>query len=126
MKHSERHLTKSAAAILEALANSDLPMNVYQISKITEIPVPTIYRNMSILEKESLVKSFQFRGFSYYYSTNKHAHYFVCNSCGEITPIRSCQIQNSDVEKLTAGKVFDHMVIYQGICKECLRKEGKM
>ncbi|AEH51590.1 Fur family transcriptional regulator [Pseudothermotoga thermarum] len=123
MKPKREHLTKTAMTILKLLENTYLPLNAYQISKKAKIPVPSVYRNISVLEEENLVKSFEFRGFSYYYPADRHVHYFVCNNCGAILPVMPCQIKEAEIEKSIGGKILDHTVIFQGICKDCLRKE---
>ncbi|HPP70542.1 MAG TPA: transcriptional repressor [Pseudothermotoga sp.] len=125
MNDNQHHLTKTGERILEILQNSDIPLTVYQISDRTKIPVPSVYRNVAVLQDQELVSEFQIRGIGYYYARQRHSHYFICKSCGNIVPLQSCEILNSEVEKSIDCKVTEHIVIYQGFCKSCLEKEQK-
>ncbi len=116
------HLTKTSERILELLTNCDIPLTVYQISDKTKIPIPSIYRNVGILERDNLLKSFELHGVNYYYPAGRHTHYFVCNNCNSIIPVKFCEVEESKVEKSTGAKVIEHMVIFYGICRNCLER----
>lgn len=117
------HLTKTGERILQILENSEIPLTVYQISDRAKIPVPSVYRNVAFLEKQELLNYFQIGGVSHYYPRKRHLHYFICDSCGDIMPIQSCEISNVQAESSIGCKVMEHILIFRGVCKNCLQKE---
>ncbi len=125
MNYNLSHLTKTSEKILQILENSEIPLTVYQISDRAKLPVPSVYRNVAFLEKRELLNSFQVGGFRHYYPRKKHLHYFICDDCGDIRPIRSCEISNSQAENSIGCKVTEHILIFRGLCKNCLQKEGQ-
>ncbi len=120
-----RRTNKGKERIFEVISNSDIPLTVYQLSELTAIPVPTVYRNIGILEIEKKIKSFTLEGVNYFYEFGKHMHYFKCEVCGKFVPIKTCDVHEENIEKLIEGKVKEHLVMFFGICKSCL-KEGKV
>jgi Fur family ferric uptake transcriptional regulator len=104
------------------------PEELYDKIKITNktIGVSTVYRTLSFLEKESLIKSISFgvMGKKYEVSTqDKHDH-IICHSCGDIVEFVDTKINTliSDILKENDFTPVAHSLELYGICITCQNK----
>jgi Fur family ferric uptake transcriptional regulator len=126
MKHS-----KQREYIFETLIDMEhhsTPEELYDEIKIKNkaIGISTIYRTLSYLEKENLIKSISFGALGKKYeAVNQKQHdHIICNSCGEIVEFIDESI-NSIKEKILKTHNFratKHGIELYGTCEVCQTK----
>jgi len=88
-----------------------------------KIGIATIYRTLSLLEKESMVTSISFgvNGKKYEAGTKAHHDHMICTECGKI--IEFCNEEIEALQHMVAEKngfkITDHMMQMYGICDTC-------
>ena len=129
LKHSGLKNTKSRAAVLGILENSDQPITAddlfRQISK-KDIPVSlsTIYRTLETLACKNLVSKLDIIGEDkayFEYNRLAHRHYLVCLGCKKIRSIESCPLQRYEeaLKKETEYTIDGHRLNIYGYCPAC-------
>lgn len=82
----------------------------------------TVYRNLSVLENEGLIKKVKIAGHPDRYDgvLNYHLH-FVCKKCGNIIDIESPVMEEleKEISKEVDGEVEDATIILYGRCSRC-------
>lgn len=86
----------------------------------------TVYRNLSILEKQGLVKKIDFGSTYDRFEANITPHYhFICEICGAIKDLElpvEYQLEKK-VEEETQMTVHNHRIEFFGICNACMAKK---
>ncbi|BAF70187.1 MULTISPECIES: Fur family transcriptional regulator [unclassified Nitratiruptor] len=90
------------------------------------IGLATVYRTLSLLEKEDMVSSVSFghEGKKYELNRGEHHDHMICLECGKIL-----EFYDENLEKLQEKiaeehnfKLLTHQMNLYGICKECQKK----
>ena len=94
--------------------------------KETGIGLATVDRNLNLLVQEGVIRKYTGEGYNFYDGNPAPHDHLRCTKCGKMIdlgemPYDSCP--DKKVEKFTGGKVFSHVTIFEGICKDCLNEE---
>ncbi len=125
-----RRKTKQREAIYQSICDmghaSIAEIKEYLQSMNIMIPTATLYRNLSILLEDGLIRSIQSNEFEVYEATIRQPHHhFHCLKCHNIYDIMSDQIQliykNPDV--LNDFIIQQESVLIHGICPRCGKKK---
>lgn len=125
-------LTKQRQEILDLIQASSGHMTADQIhSKLKDqqvtIGIATVYRNLNVLFDEKLINRVRHPELGYIYDKNIHDHYhFRCVQCNCIEDV-SIEYQDKlhkIVEEELNCKVESHNINFEGICKDCLKKNA--
>lgn len=125
-------ITPARSSILAIFIKSKVPLSAFNIyqellknKKIKKINEATVYRNLSLMEKSSILKKIYLRKDSDYFElNNNHHHHIVCTSCGAIEDFRENisieKLLNKIVERSSKFKnIKEHSLELFGICKVC-------
>jgi Fe2+ or Zn2+ uptake regulation protein len=100
-------------------------------SKIPNISLGTVYRNLNSLKEEGKIQEISFQNGIRRYDGDLRDHYHVrCSECGciEDVPHISPRRSSRDIEKMTGYQIRAHHLEFLGICPRCraesLKKEG--
>lgn len=133
IKSSGLKITRQREIIIDVLIESSgKHLNLEQIQKnarhgMANISAATIYRNITFLEKNSIIKKFIGSDKKSYYeieersARNKHHDHFFCHSCGAIIEFYSPEIEKLQ-EKIaleTGFEISDHRLEIYGTCRKC-------
>ena len=100
---------------------------LYTILKEKEpnISLATLYRNLNQLAENGVIKKIDGLDTSSHYDHNTRAHYhFICDNCKRVFDV-SADVAPDIVEKTEAQTGFivkSHDIIFNGICRDCLKK----
>jgi Fe2+ or Zn2+ uptake regulation protein len=125
--------TPKRVVLLCELAKCKKPISAGALLKILEKEIPmdlvTLYRNLTLLRDENIVKELNLqKGTSVYeYNGGVHHHHFICNGCGYIEDIHDCVSQTVTDKALKNSKKFsnvsDHSFELFGFCNLCIKKK---
>ena len=88
--------------------------------KIPTLSKTTVYNNLKVFEKESMVVRINMYDNEVRYDANTSFHgHFMCRKCGKIYDFK---INTIDTD-LSEEKIEERFINYLGICSECLNKE---
>jgi Fe2+ or Zn2+ uptake regulation protein len=97
--------------------------------KFRSLGLPTVYRNLEELHEGNIISRVIHpdRKLYYYFCRNEeHHHHFVCVSCRRVEDLNFCA--GREMEKLVVegirGRVLSHILQINGLCSECVLKEG--
>lgn len=96
--------------------------------ELPRLSMGTVYRNLTILIEQGLVRKIDFGGaFDRFEANITPHHHFVCESCGSITDLELPidESLNERVSKETPYLIRRHRIDFFGVCDEC-RKAGKV
>lgn len=84
----------------------------------------TVYRELSFLEKQNVVKAVDFGDGMKRYEVagENHHHHLICTRCGAVTDIeleRDVEEEGARLGKQHDFKVTNHSLEFFGICKNC-------
>lgn len=118
--------TKQRNIILEIVNNSYSHLTAYQIYEAARKVMPnislgTVYRNLSNLTEDEIIKKIEVFGTLRFDRNSKHAH-FICSECNDIIDVFDSFL--SDNEYIDGNLVIDYDIKIKGICKKCV--EGKV
>ena len=125
--------SKQRERILELLQNTGIHPTARWIYEQLQKEFPTlsmgnVYRNISILVAQGLVKRVDFGSAFDRLDANTSRHYhFICETCGSITDLHIPYDASLD-EKVNANTHFKtrrHKIEFYGTCEKCLGKEKK-
>lgn len=125
-------LTKQRQEILDLIQTSSGHMTADEIhSKLRDqevtIGIATVYRNLNVLYDERLINRVRHPELGYIYDKNTKDHYhFRCVQCNRIDDV-SIEYQDKlhkIVENDLGSKVESHNINFEGICKDCLKKNA--
>lgn len=120
-------LTKQRRVILDILKSTDTHPTadwVYTKARrqIKNVSLGTIYRNLNLLTKESLIKKFDFGfGLSRFDGCMEPHSHLICDACGSILdlPPEKNQIDMTDLENKTGYAISTYEIEFHGICPKC-------
>ena len=129
LRNSQLKATPKRLAMLDILADKRTyfsPEDIWKKLKerFTSVGLPTVYRNLEFLCKESVIMKVVHpdRKLYYYYChNNEHHHHFICTSCKRVEDLVFCgadEIEH-EVENRLQGSVVSHFVQVFGFCKAC-------
>jgi Fur family peroxide stress response transcriptional regulator len=131
-KHTQKILrqSKQRTRILELLRSTELhPTADWLYAKIKhEFPrlsLGTVYRNLSILIQQGLVKKIHFGSTFDRFEANIKPHYhLICESCGKILDFEMPIYEdlNFQAKQLTNFTIYHHKLEFFGICAACQTK----
>jgi Fur family peroxide stress response transcriptional regulator len=119
--------SKQRRRILELLRSTEIhPTADWLYEKLkNEIPrlsLGTVYRNLSILIEQGLVKKIHFGSTFDRFEANIKPHYhLICESCGKILDFEMPIYNdlNFKAKQLTNFTIHHHKLEFFGICEEC-------
>jgi Fur family transcriptional regulator, ferric uptake regulator len=130
LKTANLKITPARLGVLEALENTNEPMDVMGIknylkkNKIKADKV-TVFRVLNALSEKGLAKSVQLNeGKLRFESTSREDHHhFICEDCGVIEDISDCNIEviEKEIKKKKGFLVKKHSLEFFGLCKSCQR-----
>jgi Fe2+ or Zn2+ uptake regulation protein len=128
LKKNNLKVTKSRLLILKTVMDFRKPFTVPELLSIENVqgvdPV-TIYRNISLFTTSKILKELSLRtGVIHYELDTGHTHHhIVCNTCGYLEPIFTCEAQSISEKVLRESKHFisinKHSFELFGLCMNC-------
>lgn len=120
-----KRMTQQRKAILKVMEEQNRPLFIEEIlthamQEIPRINLSTIYRNIKILLEEKKVTLVELHGGKVCYEivNNAHRHYFLCDGCSKIFPIKGCPKGLADM--IPSGfQLMGHAISLNGFCLEC-------
>ncbi|MDK2820814.1 MAG: Fur family transcriptional regulator, zinc uptake regulator [Clostridia bacterium] len=93
------------------------------IEKNPKINFSTVYRNLDILTRISILCKIDKGQGVYYYSLNNkdHHHHLICKLCGKTKSIHFCPLEYIDTENFQDFTIVEHKLEIYGYCKECMK-----
>src|SRR5574344_75602 len=89
------------------------------------ISLGTIYRNLSLLLKTNDIQKISYGDNSEHFDGNPNEHYhFVCKECGAVIDLEMPKIDIIDfvAKSIFDGEIYNHNLVFSGICVKCLKK----
>ena len=86
------------------------------------ISLGTVYRNLKLLKEEGVILELDFAGTVSKFDGNTKDHqHFRCEQCGHIFDVDEPLHKRIDkrVAKQIGGQVFNHLLEFRGLCKDC-------
>lgn len=119
--------TKQRTAIQQAVEKARRPLSPQEVLELAQEKVPTlgiatVYRAVSSLVDEGVLRAVEIPGQSprYEMAGLAHHHHFCCMDCGQVFDLQGCPMKPSYI--LPKGfKVESHEVTLFGQCPECSR-----
>jgi len=131
-RHARTRETQQRRVVYEAIQSTQNHPTADWIfervrNEMPKISLGTVYRNLSVLKDEGLVREV--------YSTDRRAHYeakttphahFVCMGCGEIHDVEGiAEIEWQTLKDLVGCEISEQRLDFQGLCPVCVyRKRG--
>lgn len=119
-----RRNTKAKAKILELFNESHIVTAVQIINTFPDMDKVTIYRNITRLVEDGILKELHIKNGIASYELAKHSdhQHFVCEKCESILPV---EISQEQLKKLLPANVtVDEIELnMRGICKDCSENE---
>lgn len=123
----ERRNTKQYKLIYDFINNNcshPTAEEVYEeVVKIDpHISLTTVYRNLNKLADEGKIIRISIANQKDRFDFNTYNHYHICcQKCLKFmdVPIHNVDKLNQQVEKITSFKVFEHSIVFTGLCPEC-------
>lgn len=128
LKEHNYRVTGGRMALLVFLRHAKKPLSVGDIQKQLDYQIDkvTLYRALEDFARSKIVAKISLRDAATYYEfihANHHHHHIVCEKCGKIEDIESCNQDSLQKEILKSAKSFkiinSHSLEFFGICKEC-------
>ncbi len=97
--------------------------------KFRRLGLPTVYRNLEELYAGGVISRVIHPNRQLYYylcRNDEHHHHFICVSCRRVEDISFCaekELQDVVSEGIQ-GKVLSHILQINGLCHQCLQKDG--
>jgi Fur family transcriptional regulator, ferric uptake regulator len=126
-EHSYR-VTPGRMALLLFLKHAKKPLSAGDIQKQLSHPMNkvTLYRALEDFSQSKIVAKISLRDSVTYYEfihAGHHHHHIVCEQCGKLEDIESCDAVSLQKEILKHSKNFksinSHSLEFFGICKGC-------
>jgi Fe2+ or Zn2+ uptake regulation protein len=129
LKEKKIRITKAREALLSIFSNSNNPESVQHIlSKLAKKKIyvnkTTVYRELSFLIKQSLIKEVYTDPVRIHYESSnlKHHHHLICTNCGRIEDFEMKDEMKKTEEVIMRSKKFkvsDHSLEFYGFCANC-------
>lgn len=119
--------TPQKKLIFEIVNGSHEHLNAYQIyelalMKIPNISLGTVYRNLNFLFEKNKIRRLKMDDGTYRFDRNTRHGHFICNRCNRIIDVYDNRFDN--ISSIDENEVIDYEISFNGICRECLGKEG--
>jgi Fur family ferric uptake transcriptional regulator len=116
--------------ILTEVKKSELPVSARKIhGRIgKKTAFSTVYRALDFLEKNGHIESFSIScepcGKDRYFvdASRGHVHYFHCERCHSFIETGGCTVHIHDVERDFNVVIKRHILVFSGLCKQCVEK----
>jgi Fur family ferric uptake transcriptional regulator len=128
LREHEYRITPARIALLTFLSRSKKPLTTRDIQKDMSYKMDkvTLYRALEDFSKSKIVGKINLQDTATYYEfihDDHHHHHIVCEKCGKIEDIESCNQTNLQREILKYSKSFtainSHSLEFFGVCKTC-------
>jgi len=130
MKNSElkkNRQSKHRERILELLRSTGIHPTADRIyehlkKEIPQLSLGTVYRNLTILIEQGLVKKIHYGSTYDRFEANIEPHYhLICESCGKIRDfmIPIYDELNTKATQLTEFTIHHHKLEFFGVCEDC-------
>lgn len=98
--------------------------NVHEID--SSISKSTIYRNVSVLLAENIIKKFKMNQVEVYETIKEKHFHFMCKECGRITDLDAKELDQrlSNLKDIEGNQIEEVEIYFSGICKDCLKKKN--
>ncbi len=116
---NQRQIVYEAIDYLGHVTSEDLIK--YINNNYTDISLATIYRNLSILMEEHLVKKIKLQNCEVYETVKaKHCH-FICRCCGNVIDITPSElgVDLEQIKKVDGNIVDEYELNMYGLCSKC-------
>lgn len=126
--------SKQRERLLELLKHTDVHPTadwIYDQMKkdFPHLSMGTVYRNLSILNKQELIKKIDFGSTYDRFEANIKPHYhFICEKCGSIQDLPLPLVEGIEQKAAASidGTVLRHQIEFYGVCSKCRQKaEGE-
>jgi Fur family transcriptional regulator, ferric uptake regulator len=128
LKNADLKITPARLGILEALENSNTPVdaatliNYLEEHKVKADKV-TVFRILNALIEKGIAKSIELnegKNHFEYARANEH-HHFVCESCGLIEDVSDCNLEILEkiIKKKKGLLIKRHSLEFFGLCQSC-------
>ncbi|QQL45486.1 Fur family transcriptional regulator [Sulfuriroseicoccus oceanibius] len=121
--------TTALTQVLDALASSDLPVTIAEISERiasdSRCDPATIYRMLEKLERAGVVRKLGMHERAMYFELLRpghHGDYLLCTTCGKITKIpAACPVEHLEnhLKSESGYRNLTHELVFYGICPDC-------
>lgn len=120
--------TRQRLAIIELLARSEKPLTAQalhaQLSGSDTAPgLATVYRTLQAVEQAGLARTFPAGEgeLAYRLCHPEHHHHLVCERCGKVLEIPSCEVEEwaSEIAGKRGFAVTSHQADIFGLCGDC-------
>ncbi len=120
-------VTQARAAVLDFLVKTQKPVDVvaieaYLAKNMIDADQVTIYRMLEAFVEKNIIERLDFHEGKFRYELIKgEHHHLICESCGTITDISDCPIENIEQSILKNQKflVKRHALEFFGYCRQC-------
>lgn len=128
-------VTPNRIDVLEVVGDNSFPLSasdIYQILKRrSSINRVTVYRILDLLVDQGVVERLSTGGRAFYYGLapnenhRQHPH-FYCKECGQMDCLNpaSLSVDTRPLWNTYPGRIDKVEIRVDGICKNCLKKEG--
>jgi len=121
--------TPQRLAIIEALDGKDRPVTAQDLhEEVRDRGGPglaTVYRTLRALADAGTAETFSADAgeVAYKLCEDAHHHHLICESCGQVTTIPSCEVEDwaSAVGRRRGFRVTGHRADVYGVCASCRR-----
>lgn len=116
---NQRQIVYESLRILGHASSENLIQ--YIQSNYSNISLATIYRNLTILMDENMVKKVKLDGIDVYETVKAKHYHYVCKHCGEIIDITPAEagISFSMIKNINLDRVDDFDITFYGMCHKC-------
>lgn len=124
--------TSARLAVLKFLQKYQRPISPKKISDqlAKKANQATVYRILKTFKKMGLVRQIDLQHDHTHFELirpHDHHHHFVCQCCGRITDISSCNILNLinkiKLQSRAVGSISEHSLELFGRCRSCLNRQ---
>ncbi|MEE8886878.1 MAG: transcriptional repressor [Eubacteriales bacterium] len=127
----ERRNTRQKKLIMEAISGTNVHLTADEVLEIVRredpgIGLATVYRNLNLFVEEGLIQKIEGTGWSCFDGNPKPHDHFHCTCCGKVVDYPDDYNEDLDrkASDVTGGDIIYHTTTYEGVCAECLAKQG--
>ena len=118
--------TKQKTLILDVINNScnhPTAYDVYQecIKELPNISLGTVYRNLNKLVELGMIQRLDVPHNMVKYDKKISHDHFICMECSKVIDLDRSNISYDD--DILGNKIVDCIIRYDGVCKDCIKKE---
>jgi Fur family transcriptional regulator, ferric uptake regulator len=128
LRSSGLKATPARVAVLKVLTKAKKPLSIQNIGKLLKDTPDqaTLYRMVEQLKKAGIIHQINLEHGHAHYEIDSptHHHHIICENCGKIVDISSCDIESLEKEVLKKSgfkKINRHSLEFFGLCKNCAK-----